>query len=83
MAPNGMLYGVSNQGEFGNTGNVFSFMPPAPAAKLVIQQQPTAKVTNGVVSLKVAVHDAKGKIITNTSCIEYSLTFLRYPWILR
>ena len=65
LGKNGMLYGASLSGGANDLGAVFSFAAPVPPAKLLIQQQPAATVTNGVVSMKVAVLDAKGKVITN------------------
>jgi uncharacterized repeat protein (TIGR03803 family) len=72
-SPNGMLYGVDISGGLHGAGGVFSLNPATLPAKILIQQQPAATVTNGAVSLKVAVLDAKGKVVTSGS---YSLTLI-------
>jgi hypothetical protein len=52
-------------------GGIFSLNPASFPTKLLIQKQPAATVSNGLVSLKIAILDANGKVITSGS---YSVT---------
>jgi uncharacterized repeat protein (TIGR03803 family) len=65
MDKNGTLYGAATTGGASDDGTLFRFTPVPTAVKLLIQKQPAATAKNGIVSLTVAVLDAKGKIITN------------------
>jgi uncharacterized repeat protein (TIGR03803 family) len=71
LAPNGTLYGVAVADGQNGAGGIFSLNPASLPVKLFIQKQPAATTANGVVSLKVAVANAKGKIVKNGT---FSLT---------